>query len=425
MNKKKKRMKCDNSKYCPLAWTHSFINHDGTYQVCCTSEEYDNNITDDKGQKISIKDNYSSQEVMNTNFMKRVRLDLIKGKWPKFCNRCRISELNGGVSRRKLEIMNFKDSNEEFLEGTLADGTVGNSIRSADYRLGNTCNLQCRMCNPASTKLWIREWRELKPGGERIPDSIMNQFLSYDWIDSPEIILDLKEKSKTLTHIHFAGGEPMLAKQMGEFLRICIDSGNSKNITITYNTNGTLLPENITKLWKYFKGIKLLVSIDATKELNSYIRHPSKWESIDKTLQSVEENYKDLNIIECMVSTTVQILNVLYLETLYQYLSQFSFIVPVPNLVNLHTPTYFRTSILPAKLKIIASLKLNQIREKYQKTTPEAYLYLIENINEVISFMDKGPGSKKDFEEFIKFQATFDKSRKLSLSEVAPEFKNY
>lgn len=99
------------------------------------------------------------------------------------------------------------------------------------------------MCNPRSTKLWIGEWNDLKPDREQFSKEVMDSYKKYDWIDSEELVKDFKEKAPNLEHIHFAGGEPLLVPQMTRILEKCIESGNAKNIVVTYNTNLTVLPK--------------------------------------------------------------------------------------------------------------------------------------------------------------------------------------
>lgn len=416
-----------NSKtFCPLAWNHSFINQDGSYQLCCTSEEFDNHIRDDKGDKIFISKDVTTKEVMNSNFMKNLRLDMLNGKWPAMCMRCKITEDHSGVSRRVLEAKKYSKITEKMLINTAPDGTSTTSILSADYRLGNLCNLQCRMCNPRSTALWIKDWNEIKRDEEKFDDETMDSYTKYDWINSGELISDFTKKAPTLDHIHFAGGEPLIVPQMRKVLEVCIASGNAKNITLTYNTNLVKMPSSVLELWKEFKQVKLLVSIDATEDLNHYIRYPSKWELIDKNLRMIDKSHKELNISECMISSTVQVLNILRLDELFTYLGQFNFIVPVPNLVNLHVPTYFKTTILPPKLKILATAKLMSLQKKYEGNIESGYEYLVQNISHAINFMNSETyENDNEFAEFLRFQKEFDKKKNLSLFDYYPHFKNY
>ena len=421
---KKQRIDIEKTVYCPLAWTHSFVNQDGSYQVCCTSEEFDNYIRNDQGEKIYVHDGVTPQDVMNSNFMKNLRKQMLDNKWPELCKRCEIGEAMGGVSRRTLEIKNYENKNDSFLDNTDQDGSTSAPISSADYRLGNLCNLQCRMCNPRSTQLWIREWNDMKSTQEKFSDEVMDSYKKYDWINDETLTDDFAHKAANLEHIHFAGGEPLIAPQMEKILKICIESQNAKNITITYNTNMTVLPPKILELWKEFKGVKILASIDGIGKVNSYIRHPANWDKIHKNLKFIDENHKEYNIAECMISSTVQALNILRLGEIFKYLEQFNFIVPAPNLINLHVPFYYQSAILPKPYKMLATLQLKKIMQKYSKKLPAHYQYLIENIEQIIKFMHSQDAWNTELSrEFFRFQSEFDTAKKLSLFETLPEFE--
>jgi len=412
--------------FCPLAWVHNFVNQDGSYQVCCTSEEFDNFIRDNNNEKIYIKDNYTPKEIMNTEFMKKLRLQMLNGEWPDMCKRCEIPEKMNGVSRRNVEVMNYEKLNDSLLAGTKDDGEISNEILSADYRLGNLCNLQCRMCNPRSTALWIKEWNEIKPDGEKFSKEVMDSYSQYDWISSDDFLEEFDLKAGSLQHIHFAGGEPLIVPQMRHILQKCIEAGNAKNIVLTYNTNLVKLPKNVTELWKHFKTVKLLASIDAVGELNNYIRYPANWDLIHKNLLYIDNNYEELNVSECMLSTTVQVLNITRMEELYKYLSQFNFIVAVPNLVNLNVPSYFQTTILPKELKDSASDTLLKIKKDYYTKIPKHYHYLLDNIDSIINFMNSADHFKTNhFKEFIKFQYKFDQKRNLNVFDHFPSLKKF
>lgn len=412
--------------FCPLVWTHAFVNQNGAFQVCCTSEEFDNNIRNDQGEVMFIQNGLSADEVMNSKFMRDLRLKLLNGEWPELCRRCEVTETLGGSSRRIVELNNYAGKTEEMIASTAADGSTSTKVTSVDYRLGNVCNLQCRMCNPRSTKLWIRDWNNLKEGNEIFSDETMESYTKYDWVDSQSLVDDFERKAPNLEHIHFAGGEPLIVPQMSKILRKCVESGNAGNITLTYNTNLTVLPESVLSLWKHFKQIKILASVDAYGALNDYIRPPSRWEIIDRNLRFIEEHHETYRITECLISTTVQALNILSLPELYHYLGQFKFIVRVPNLINLHFPYYMQTSVLPVQLKKLARVQLEQLQQNLRGTVPDHYNYLIDNIQPVIQMMFSHDGaSKGHFEKMLRFQNGFDELKKLRLEDHCPEIAKF
>ena len=410
--------------FCPLAWNHAFVNQDGSFQVCCTSEEFDNNIRNDQGEHIFVGDGMSADQIMNTNYMKNLRKQMLNGEWPEPCKRCLITENMKGVSRREVEIVNYKTKIDEMLDSTKEDGSTSYRVTSADYRLGNLCNLQCRMCNPRSTKLWIKDWNDIKPENERFPQQVIDSYSKYDWIDSEDLVRDFEHKAPNLEHIHFAGGEPLLVPQMARILQKCIDSGNAKNIVITYNTNLTVLPKKVLELWKQFKGVKILASVDGIGPLNHYIRFPADWNQIDKNLHFIDEHHEEYNIQECILSVTVQALNIMHISEFYEYLNQFKFIVKAPNLVNLFHPHYFQTTVLPTQLKRIASLQLHQLEDKIRPRLEPHYHYLIDNLSGILTFMNSQDRSDT-FKMFRDFQMKYDEKKKLNIMDYCPYFSHY
>jgi organic radical activating enzyme len=86
-----------------------------------------------------------------------------------------------------------------------------------------------------------------------------------------------QEYKHDIKKIHFNGGEPMLNKDQVSLL----DRLDLSNVFISYNTNGTVYPDQkIIDLWKQAKLVKLFFSIDATEQAFEYIRYPAKWAEV-------------------------------------------------------------------------------------------------------------------------------------------------
>jgi sulfatase maturation enzyme AslB (radical SAM superfamily) len=86
--------------------------------------------------------------------------------------------------------------------------------------------------------------------------------------------------------IEIFGGEPMLIKQQFQFLERLIERGLSKNITVSYATNGTIFPEHAVKnIWPHFKHITIMLSADGVREGFEYSRYPAEWNVYEDTLQ--------------------------------------------------------------------------------------------------------------------------------------------
>ena len=413
------------STFCVLPWIHSFVNSNGNYQICCTAEEYHTGIPDSKNKNYNISKQPDPQEIMKAPFMNGVRKQMLTGKWPVACTRCQQTEAGGGVSRRQLENEKYKDLITEIKAETDDNGQVKLfKFKSIDYRLGNLCNLECRMCGPYSSNRWLKDWNKVKPLMEKMTPQRRKAYESYNWIDDPWLVEEFKSKIHEVDRLHFAGGEPLIAPQMGKLLDYCIEMGVADKITLSYNTNVTVLPEKILEKWKSFKEIRLLCSIDGFDKVNEYIRYPSKWKVIDQNLRFLDDNYTEYKIKELLISCTVQVYNVLFLDDLFDYLQTFKNAVPIPNLVNLYSPSYLRSTILPSSSKLIAKEKLAKKALELEKITPKRHQYLVANIWQIIHFMESQDTSS-EIKRFYEFNSKTDDVKKISIKQYIPNLNEF
>jgi hypothetical protein len=356
-------------KFCALPWVHRFTNIGGEIQVCCTSEETDNNIYDEAGRRMNIRDGLSDERIMNSSYMKNLRRRLLNGEWPEICRRCEITEDTGGISRRQDENRHFENLIPQLIESTQEDGTIPVDVKSADYRLGNLCNLACRMCSPRSSTPWLKFSVKLAESGiAPFSEEQWKEFSSYDWHQSPAFLEQVRAQLPTLTHLHFAGGEPLINPQMARLLRQAVDSGFSKNIRLTYNTNLTRVPAEIKELWPHFQSVHLYVSIDAFGPLNDFIRFPARWSEVDANLRDLDRNFSKYGLEYVAIMTTAQIYNIFHLEALYDYLFEnMKHVMQLPKLIDLYVPTPLRTQVLPERLKSLARSRLVRILIKSEE----------------------------------------------------------
>lgn len=414
----------ENHLFCPLVWTHSFVNINGQYQVCCTSESFDNAILDEKGEPFNIKNKPDLNAIYNSDFMKKLRLQLMDGEWPALCSRCRITEEQGGHSRRNIENLRFKDKLDEMIEQTQDDGESNYPVLLMDYRLGNLCNTQCRMCNPYASNQWIEDFNQVALNASlTLSEASKAKYRSYNWSDDSYLIEEFEQKIKHVSFLHFAGGEPLVVPKLVDLLECCVKNDVAKNITLSFNTNLTKLPKKVLELWKEFKAISLLVSIDGVGKLNDYIRPPSKFEIIENNLRFLDQFHQDYNISEIIVSTTVQAYNIGRLTELQNYLESYQFVTKVPNFVNLYYPKYLRTQVLPPKYKMQVEKELLKLKASCAGKVREGNEYLIENIDQVINFMND-KNDEIGYLNFLKFTHRAYKYFEQQLKEVIPELSN-
>jgi len=233
-------------------------------------------------------------------YLTQLREQFDLGQRPVECNRCWSAEKIGHKSRRQSAI--------EFFQNPSPDSSVG--LHSIDHSATWACNLACIMCEPSNSSLWASEVglnkTDLKNIGRLFQKS--NNFLDR---------LDLSQIKK----IHFNGGEPMLNNDQTALLLKLKDLDILKNVFISYNTNGTVMPSRqVIDLWSQARLVKIFFSIDAVGSAFDYIRWPGKWEQTSKNILSMKTDLPG-NVMFGF-NTTIGNYNLLEMAELYQWFDQ-------------------------------------------------------------------------------------------------------
>ena len=406
--------------FCVLPWMHRFVNLGGEVQLCCTAEEFDHSyIRQDNNKPINVTDGLSDEQIDATRHMRDIRLAMLKGDWPAACERCRLTEETGGCSRRQAENRHFNKHVPWVLENTDKQGYAPVHIRSRDYRLGNLCNLRCRMCHPRASKLLLDEWNEVARPRLRVSAKEATEYENMTWFHNEQLWDDFSAHCHDLEHLHFAGGEPLIIPEVQKALEICVEQGIAGNIELTFNTNMTKIPARHRELWPQFKSVNLFCSIDAFGELNDYIRYPAKWTRLARNLDIIDQQHEELNLGSATLSVTVQIYNILNLHELIEYCRvHFSFIRTVPNLVHLSVPDYFDVQHLPDELKQLATERLKTLRASLVLAGETEGL---NQIDSVLTYLGMGEHSPYLMSEFKRVTTTFDRLRGEDITELVPE----
>lgn len=324
---------------CALPWTHLFVDPIGTLTTCCVGDPRPSvdtaGVTIRAGQRDAILRHWHSQR------MREVRADLAAGRRSEVCNSCWRVENEGGVSyRRRAADMQFELYDEN------ADDPPPR-IQFVDLRLGNFCNLKCRMCIPYSSRLLIPEYKELQEADDDFWESLTN----ISWFENERFWQDLLQYAPHFRRVHLAGGEPMVIAKAWDFLRRLKDLGFSQNIELSYNTNWTVIPKWTSEVWSAFKAVDLFISMDGVGEVNEFIRHPLKWDVFRENLSLVEERHEEFNIRYASIHATAQVYNVMRLPELCAFVRNLDFIDPYPHIETVVHPEVFDPRVLPCDLK--------------------------------------------------------------------------
>ncbi|WP_290735533.1 twitch domain-containing radical SAM protein [Halobacteriovorax sp. JY17] len=301
--------------FCPLPWVHLSTHPIGEVTLCCLADSTNSiGSARSKDKTLSLNSN-SIDSILNSDSFKKVRLEMLSGNRPSACMGCYKNEDQGTSSRRQEEIIEDYFSFKEARKITKEDGSIPISLKKVELRLGNKCNLKCTTCNPASSSSWTQEYKEISKNTD-IQIGVNYTGLRdemFNWPETQEFWSDLSKYSKDISFININGGEPMLYSKQISFLKYLIDHNLSKNITLEYNINLSLISKDITDLWKEFKKVIVKCSIDDVEARNNFIRYPLSWK---KVLDNFE---KILRLdVEIIILQTLSVYNFLTFEEVYK-----------------------------------------------------------------------------------------------------------
>jgi len=359
---------------CALPWVQVSTSIEGIYRLCClqTGTDVFNHI---KVLDVPIKEMWHSKEY------NRVRDRMLKGEYLDCCARCYREEDAGLESARMRHNKNWGSYISE------------PKILLLDLRLGNICNLKCRMCNPAISTAWIEDEKKLSV--RNYSKTSLEKMENYDWYNQESFWNDLTTVLDSCEMIYLSGGEPaLLMDQQIKLFDKCIEMGVAKNIEIEYNTNLTIDVSKTSKYWKHFKHTKINCSIDGIGEVNDYIRYPSKWDRVEKNFLLLHEMTKGNNAhINPVI--TVQILNILHLNSIFEYLKELKL---KATLNILDEPNFYNVKVLPKNLKDKAIKRLStwNVPELIEYMTNEDWSHLYPKFLRETEILDKDRNQKEN-----------------------------
>jgi oxidase EvaA len=407
--------------FCILPWTHLFADEMGVLYPCCFGLDADTPNVDSEGEPHVVYSPEGVKNGWNSGFMRGIRKDMLAGRRPAACRLCFRYEDLGMVSYRQNANEDYSNCFEQLAELD-PEGWAAPEFRSVDLRLGNLCNLRCRMCSPKSSKALVTEWAQLLD----IDRSRLDKFNHVDWYARQEFWELLERHAPNVERFMFAGGEPLLVRQHFEFLERLIARGKARRVHLSYITNATTLPAQIYDTWPQFLSVRLVISLDGFGVVNEFIRYPTKWDVLHRNLMTLDERADELNIREMGFNTTVQAYNVLTLPELFEYTFTFRRIKPYPDLSILNFPSCFSVQILPQQLKQKAADRLNEFRKRYEGRWPkrgrslEQFERKIDGLIEHMMAVDR----REEIPDFIRRNAVFDQHRGQEAKMVLPELRS-
>jgi MoaA/NifB/PqqE/SkfB family radical SAM enzyme len=280
-----------------------------------------------------------------------------------------------------------------------------------DLKLGNICNLKCRICGSWSSSTFATE--ELANLG---PDQNKKNSFHYTMLkagawprENPVFWSELAHIADQIRYLEFTGGEPFMIEEHFELLRSLVSAGLAPNIEIHYNTNGTQWPKDALAVWKYFKTVEIAFSIDDVGARFEYQRTNAVWLEVVENIAKFRELRNHAPNIQLQVCSTVNVFNVCYLEELSHWIEQQKFDYVYWNMM--HEAYYFSISTLPAEAKRVISQRLELAQVNPQDAA---------EFRRISDFMNSAPSLDG---EILRMKiADLDRRRGTNLAVTEPEF---
>lgn len=282
--------KIADTKYlCPLPFAQVHV--DRIVRPCCKAQQVWPEI-----QAASI------DQIFQNDLFQQMRRDMIEGRAPDRCSICWHAEQSGTQSHRQLAMQKYGDRlDQEWLDDP--------QIRDVTIAPSSLCNFKCRICGPWASTSWATE--EIQASNTDAEKAVYRAYLrTYNDQDLIDSILARPQ----LEYLHVMGGEPLIWNGLEPLINGLVQDDRAKKISLEFNTNASVFPESIMRtMAKCFRSVEILLSIDniGTRfEIERGGHWPDILTNVKKFVALKSSN------VTVMLAPTVNIQNVLYLETL-------------------------------------------------------------------------------------------------------------
>ena len=418
--------------FCPYPWISVMTQPTGTVSWCCVARD---NFKNDDGSMVDLNKGHKIESVWNNNHMKKIRKDMIEGKVVKGCEHCYDLEDMGFPSYRTNYIRDwfeYSDKGEQIHD--IIEKSINNDYHVdtppmyLDFRLGNMCNLKCRMCQPQNSSQIQKEYAKIEASDPTSAQFIKDNFTwgqfvgdLTNWEDDPDFLRQVEEWLPGVCKLYFTGGEPTIIERVYWIMEKCVEMGIAKDIDLVFNSNMTNIQPRFLNLVEQFKNVLMCVSVDAYGHENEYIRGASHWKQVEKNLRK----YCASDVIGTILfSPVIQIYNVLTITKLLDFIEgleiEYGREVFVTFLI-CDYPTSLDFRNCPEQVREVAAGRLEMWlkQSKVLKNRPEN----VQTIEATIKALkeNRKHNWRQELVTFQKYTALLDKTRDESMEEALPE----
>jgi len=394
-------MNIPHDKFCVLPWVSLEASPIGTVRPCCLA---DDEIVDNNNQKFSLM-TADFSDIQNSNHMRTLREQFLAGEKPQTCRKCWNEERSGRTSKRMHTLERMKHM------GITSDWTAdAKPLMFLDLKLGNICNLKCRICGSWSSSQFATEEINQLPREEQKQSFPYQMLQAGAWPrENSQFWSEIDQHLNDIRYIEFTGGEPFMIREHFDMLQGIVDRGIAHQVEIHYNTNGTHYPDKAEHIWKHFKTVEIAFSIDDIGERFEYQRTNADWAAVLDNITSFQYLRTQMPNLQLQCCSTVNVFNVRYIDQLANWIAMQGFDFVYWNMM--HDAWYFSIATLPesAKNDIILHLESANVPAQWR-----------DEFDRICDFMRRG-ASTDGFMLRMKVR-DLDRKRGQNLAVVEPEF---
>jgi molybdenum cofactor biosynthesis enzyme MoaA len=281
-------------------------------------------------------------------------------------------------------------------------------ISMIEIGVGRVCNLKCRSCDPYFSTKWEAD---ATIANKPVPDKALDVNL-----DALDVQFFRHARSLKIT-----GGEPFYHPAFEKLIQRIVQEGIAANINIEIFSNATRLPGSaFVEALKSFRSVTISLSIDSFGDKNTYIRHPSRWSDIEKSVHFWRALERSTTTLKVQFAVTVSILNILSLFELLTWFYSLESKEPIIILQTVQDPTHLNVSHWPLSLREKIQLRFIQQKDAFL-ATHTVNKTLIKRLGNVEKLLDSVVEQKDVCEQFWRETLALDKVRSESFSKIFPE----
>lgn len=351
------------------------------------------------------------EKAWNSEKLKELRLKMMKGEYIDACSGCYNREKLGYESFRLWKNKNNKH-NMHLINNTHSDGSLDfTGFKYFEFKISNKCNLKCRICDPGSSSS-LNSSNILNPF--KTIEDFKKEFLKH--IDSIDMV-------------YFFGGEPFLIDEHYEALKLLIEHKKT-DIEIHYSTNFTKLAYknyNILELWKNFKKIVLIASLDGSDKRAEYMRKNCRW---DETIK-LREKLLPIKNIDFYIMSSICVFNLTHIFDFHKDWILKKYVKPENIIFNIvFFPEHLSYSLITPETKKEFLRKANEHISFLQTLITEDTINSIntENvifkIKQIIKVIENTEPNEAIIKNFLRSTLSLDKVRRENFLITFPELRS-